>query len=112
MRASMMLMLASCLALTACGGGPNDIAAKACTAEAANRLGGKTYEIDTKAFAASAKAEAADTFLLKAPVTFDKGLATEYKQVCQCRVRVDKAGASVLFMQFDWNNADQVQQPQ
>jgi hypothetical protein len=112
MRACVMLVLASCFALSACGGGPNDAAAKACAAEAANRLAGKTYEIDTKAFAASAKADAPDTYLLKAPVTFDKGLATEYKQVCQCRARVDKSGASVLFMQFDWENADQMQKAQ
>ena len=110
MRACVLLMMSSCLALSACGGGPNDVAAKACAAEAATRMAGKTFEIDTKAFAASAKAEAADTYLLKAPVTFDKGLSTEYTQVCQCRARVDKSGASVLFMQFDWNNADQVKQ--
>jgi hypothetical protein len=107
----MMLLLASVFALPGCGGGPNEAAANACAAEAATRLSGKTYEIDSKAFAASAKAESADTFLLKAPIVFDKGLSTEYKQVCQCRARVDKAGASVLFMQFDWDNADQVQKP-
>jgi hypothetical protein len=112
MRACMMLLLASCLTLAACGGGPNDVAAKACAAEAATRLSGKTYEIDTKAFAASAKSESADTYVLRAPVVFDKGLSTEYKQVCQCRARVDKTGASVLFMQFDWENTDQVQKPQ
>lgn len=112
MRGCVMLMSAVCLALSACSGGANDLAAKACLAEAANRLSGKTFEIDSKAFAASAKAEAPDTFLLKAPVVFDKGLATEYKQVCQCRARVDKGSATVLFMQFDWNNADQVQKPQ
>ena len=110
MRACMMLIVSSCFALSACSGGPNDAAAKACAAEAATRLSGKSYEIDTKAFAASAKAEAPDTYVLKAPVTFDKGLSTEYKQVCQCRARVDKSGASVLFMQFDWENADQVKQ--
>ena len=92
--------------LAACGGSPNDPAAKACVAEAANRLSGKTYELSVKDFAASAKSESPDTFLLKAPVTFDKGLATEYKQTCQCRVRVDKSGANVLFMQFDWDNLD------
>ena len=110
MRACWVLIVANCLALSACGGGPNDAAAKACAAEAATRMAGKTFEIDTKAFAASAKAESPDTYLLKAPVTFDKGLSTEYKQVCQCRARVDKSGASVLFMQFDWENADQVKQ--
>ena len=101
---TVLLVSVGCLALAACGEKPNDLAAKACAAEAANRLAGKTFEIDTKAFAASAKAESADTYLLKASVTFDKGLSTEYKQPCQCRARVDKAGASVLFMQFDWDN--------
>ena len=105
-----LLTLIGCLVLAACAGGPNDAAAKACAAEAATRMAGKTFELNVKAFAASAKAESADTYLLKAPVTFDKGLSTEYKQVCQCRARVDKSGASVLFMQFDWENADQVKQ--
>lgn len=102
---TVLLMSVGCLALAACAEKPNGAAAKACAAEAANRLAGKTFEIDTNAFAASAKAEAPDTFLLKASVTFDKGLSTEYKQTCQCRARVDKNGASVLYMQFDWDNA-------
>ena len=106
MRACMMLIAGGCLVLAACGGGASDTAAKACAAEVANRMAGTTYEIDAKELARSAKSESADTFLLKAPVTFDKGLKSEYKQVCQCRARVDKAGATVLCMQFDWENAD------
>jgi hypothetical protein len=105
MRAASMLVSGGCLLLAACGGGPADVAAKACTAEVATRMAGKTYEINAKVFAANAQSESADTWLLKAPVTFDKGLSTEYKQNCQCRVRVDKSGATVLFMQFDWDNA-------
>lgn len=105
MRAASLLIFAGCLLLAACSSGPADVAAKACAAEVATRMAGKTYEVNPKDFAGNAQAESADTFLLKAPVTFDKGLATEYKQVCQCRARVDKSGASVLFMQFDWDNA-------
>ena len=112
MRAASMLVTVGCLMLAACGGGPADVAAKACTAEVATRMAGKTYEVNAKDFAAHMQSESADTFLLKAPVTFDKGLSTEYKQTCQCRARVDKSGASVLFMQFDWENSDQVQKPQ
>jgi len=104
MRAASMLVPIGCLMLSACGGGPADVAAKACTAEVATRMAGKTYEVNPKDFAANAQSESADTFLLKAPVTFDKGLSTEYKQTCQCRARVDKSGAAVLFMQFDWDN--------
>ena len=107
MRACMMLVLGGCLVLGACGGGATDAAAKVCASEVANRRTGKAYEVDVKELARSAKAESEDTFLLKAPVTIDKGLNTEYKQVCECRARVDKSGAaSVLFMQFDWENAD------
>jgi hypothetical protein len=108
----MMLVMGGSVLLGACGGGPSDTAATACAADVANRMAGKTYEVNAKDFARSAQSESADTFLLKATVTFDKGLATEYKQVCTCRARVDKSGASVLFMQFDWENADQVQKPQ
>jgi len=105
MRTASMLVIVGCLLLSACGGSPADVAAKACAAEVATRMAGKTYEVNARDFAGNAQAESADTFLLKASVTFDKGLASEYKQVCQCRARVDKAGASVLFMQFDWDNA-------
>ena len=105
MRSASMLLTVACLLLSACGGSPADTAAKACAAEVATRMAGKSYEVNPTDFARSAQSESADTFLLKAPVTFDKGLTTEYKQVCQCRARVDKSGASVLFMQFDWDNA-------
>lgn len=105
MRAASLLVTLACLLLSACGGGPADVAAKACVAEVATRMAGKSYDVNPKDFASNAQSESADTFLLKAPVTFDKGLTTEYKQACQCRARVDKAGATVLFMQFDWDNA-------
>jgi hypothetical protein len=109
MRGSTVLWVSvGCLALAACGDKQNDIVAKACAAEAANRMAGKTFEIDAKAFAASAKAETADTFTLKAPVTFDKGLSTEYNQLCTCKARVDKNGATVLFMQFEWLDNSQL----
>ncbi len=107
MRAQILLVLAATLVLGACGNGRNDQAAKACSAEIANRLAGKTYEIDLGDLAQHAKSEAVDTLLLSSTATFDKGLSTQYKQTYECRVRFDKIGTpSVLYLQFNWNTAD------
>jgi hypothetical protein len=107
MHARFIPVLVAGLFLSACGHGPNDQAAAACSTEIAKRLNGKTYEIDIGDLAAHAKSEAADTLLLSSTAVFDKGLSTQYKQTYDCRVRIDSAGAaSVIYLQFNWNTAD------
>ena len=104
-RALMVLVLGASIA--ACGNSRNDQAAPACSAEIANRLAGKTYELDLRDLAAHAKSEAADTLLLSSTAVFDKKLSTEYKQSFDCRVRFDASNTpSVLFLDFKWNTAD------
>jgi len=106
MRVRGFLVLALAAGLVACGGGREDKAAQACSAEISTRLAGKNYAIDLKDLAAHNKAESADTLLLSSVAVFDKGLSTEYKQNYDCRVRCDKAAPSVLFLDFKWNTAD------
>jgi len=107
MRARTFLVLALGATLAACGGGREQQAAQACSAELAKRLSGKTYNIDLGDLAAHAKTESADTLLLSSVAVFDKGLSTEYKQSYDCRVRFDSASAaSVLYLDFKWNTAD------
>ena len=107
MRARIMLVLVLGLLLGACGNSRSDQAAKACSTEIANRLAGKTYELDAGDLAAHVKSEAADTLLLSSTALFDKGLSTQYKQTYECRVRFDSANVpSVIYLQFNWNTAD------
>jgi hypothetical protein len=107
MRARTLLLLGFGACLAACGGGREQLAAQACSAEIAKRLGTKTYAIDQRDLAAHAKTESADTLLLSSTAVFDKGLSTEYKQSYDCRVRFDSANAaSVLYLDFKWNTAD------
>ena len=54
MRAAMMAM-ALAVSLTACGGGRELTAARACEAAVKNKLAGRTFELDPKALAARAK---------------------------------------------------------
>lgn len=107
MRMRIMLVPALALALAACGSGNrNDRAAKACEAEIAKRLSGKSYEIDLGDLAAHATAEGADMLTLSSTAVFDKGLSTEYKQTYTCRARVDGGTASVINLEFYWNTSD------
>lgn len=104
-------MLAGCLLLllSACvGSGPDSIAAKACGAEVAQRLAGKTYDLDTNTLAASAEAETdtTDIWRLSAPIVFDRGLASEFTQTFKCKVRVDAGTANVLSLEFIWAMKD------
>jgi hypothetical protein len=102
--ASFLLLL-----LSACGGsGPGQLAANACIAEVNQRLEGKSYELDAKAFAASAETEqgATDIWHLTVPVVFDRGLGTEFTQNLKCKARVDGGSASVLSIEFIWAMKD------
>ena len=101
--ALLMLLLSGCS-----GGGPEKLAADACMAEVDQRLAGKTYEVDTDGFLASAapSADSPATLQLTTQIVFDRGLASEFTQVLKCKVRLDGKTASVLSLEFIWSMED------
>ena len=102
----MALVLTFMGLLSACGGSRERIAADTCMQEVESRLAGKRIEVDVARLAASAKSIAVDTLQLSAPIVFDQGSAEEYTQTIECRVRLDGARPSLLFLQFNWNIDD------
>ncbi|HWU52692.1 MAG TPA: hypothetical protein VN153_07730 [Tahibacter sp.] len=103
MRAAVMAMALAVL-LTACGGGREQMAAQACEAAVKNKLAGRTFELDSKALAARAKAESGDILSLNSEIVFDRGLTSEYKQTFDCKVRFEGGKEpAVILLQFNWS---------
>ncbi|MEO7199364.1 MAG: hypothetical protein ABIY56_04015 [Dokdonella sp.] len=99
--------LTVCVLLSACAADRAHTAADVCIDEATSKLADKRVDYDRKQLAASARETAPDTWQISAPLVFDAGLASEYTQILDCRVRFDDSGApSVLFMQFNWSMDD------
>lgn len=97
------------LLLVACAGsGPGKLAADACVSEVNQRLAGKTFDLDARNLATSAKLEegAGDIWHLSTQVVFDRGLSTEFTQNLNCRIRVENGTASVLSLEFIWAMKD------
>lgn len=86
--------------LAACSGSRESQAAAACEAEAKDRSEGKLLAVDRKALAAGATIESGDIIRLKAPVTFDTGLQSEYTQELDCRVQVSGDEVRVIGITF------------
>lgn len=86
--------------LAGCGGSRESQAAAACETAAKERSEGKLLEVDRKALIAGATSEAADILRLKAPVTFDTGLQSEYTQALECRVQFSDGQARVIGIIF------------
>ncbi len=107
MRAKLSLLISTALLLSACGGSREQQAAKACDAAVKDKVAGRGYEMSVKDLAASAKPEG-DALRVSAPIVFDKGLTSEYKQVLDCRVRFEagKSAPTVIFLQFNWAMED------
>lgn len=106
MRAAVMAVSMMVL-LSACGGGREETAARACETAVKNRLAGRTFEMDVKTMASKAKAESGDTLSLNAEIVFDKGLTSEYKQTVDCKVRFEgDKEPSVILLQFNWSMDD------
>jgi hypothetical protein len=102
-----VLPIVAGLCLCACGGGRNDQAGAACAKVIAEKLAGKSFELDRADMNAHASAEADNVVRIASTATFDKGLPTEYKQTFECRARFDNTQApSVISLQFNWNTAD------
>lgn len=108
MRARLPMMIATTLLLAACGGSREQQAASACDAAVKDKVAGRGYEMSVKELAANAKAEGADALHVSAPIVFDKGLSSEYKQILDCRVRFEagKSAPTVIFLQFNWATED------
>ena len=107
MRATIPIMLATCLFLGACGAGRNGAAADACRTAIADKLGDKNFTLDGAAMARGASNESADIVHVSSTIVFDKGLSTEYAQTFDCRVRFENGKApSVIGLQFNWSKAD------
>lgn len=104
MRHAILLLLV--ILLSACGNNEHRRAATACMAEVDNRLAGKHFEVDIGRLTDSAVAESAGTLQLSAPIVFDRGSASEYTQTVECRVRLDTAAPTVIFLQFNWSMDD------
>ena len=99
----LLLLLAACA-----GSGPGKLAADACVSEVNQRLAGKSFDLDARNLAASAKLEegAGDIWHLSTKVVFDRGLSTEFTQNLNCRIRVENGTASVLSLEFIWAMKD------
>lgn len=107
MRIGIGVVLGIGFVLAGCSAGRNDKAAAACNVEIGKRMNGRSYTLDLKDLAAHAKEESGDTVLLTSTVVLDKDLPTQDQQSYECRVRFDAAGnANVLYLQFNFNNAD------
>ncbi|GMV30204.1 MAG: hypothetical protein AMXMBFR59_23290 [Rhodanobacteraceae bacterium] len=102
-----VVAIALAVLLSACSGGREQTAAKACESAVKNKLAGRTFELDPKAMAASAKAEGGTILALSADIVFDKGLTSEYKQTFDCKVRFEgDKEPSVILLQFNWSMDD------
>lgn len=100
---SMALLLAACGGEGGAeGGGPGDVAAKACRAAAESRLEGKLFELDLAALAASMKDAPNGEKFLTAPITIEPGLTSETKQIVECTVRFTGERADVVGFVFNW----------
>ncbi len=106
MRAA-IVAVAMAVLLSACGGGREETAARACESAVRNKLAGRIFELDVKTMASKAKTESGDILSLNGEIVFDKGLTSEYKQTLDCKVRFegDKEPA-VILLQFNWSMDD------
>jgi hypothetical protein len=102
---NLLLLLAASVALAGCGQSREQKAVAACEKAAADKLTGKTYELDTKDMLAKATSPDANTVQINSVVYFDRGLPAESKQQIECRVQYDPNNANaepVAFVQFIW----------
>lgn len=95
-----IMVLAVASALAGCGDSPAARAAAACADAAKERAEGKLLAVDPKALEQSAASEGKDALRLRAPVTFDTGLQSQYTQTLDCRVKLTDGKAQVIGVTF------------
>ena len=104
MRFTLPIFIAAVL-LSGCGGREQQ-AASACDKAVKDKIAGRAYDMSMKSLVTSVTVDA-DTLHLTAPIVFDKGLSSEYKQVLDCRVRFEPGKEpTVIFLQFNWATED------
>lgn len=82
--------------LAGCGGASE--AVSVCEAAVAERLPGRTYELDSDALRESVREDGEDTVSLNAPLVIDPGMTIEQRQTVECRVR----GGDLISLNFIW----------
>lgn len=82
--------------LAACGGASE--AVSVCEAAVAERLPGRTYQLDSEALRASAREDGEGVVHLQAPLVIDPGMTIEQRQTVECRVR----GGDIIALNFIW----------
>ncbi|MCX7042336.1 MAG: hypothetical protein NT117_06560 [Gammaproteobacteria bacterium] len=111
MKLTAITMLLPLMALAACsnqagggGGSRNELAATACDAYAKGQLEDKLYKLDHAELAKSMADSGDGSAILRGPITIEPGLASESKQMLECRVRFveGKDSPDVINMQFIW----------
>ena len=94
------------LLLTACGASPDKRAVDACQKAIAEKMTGKSYEIDPKDMLVKLQKQDNNTVSITSMLFLDKGLPAETKQSFECRVQFDpanpKAEPSIVGLTFTW----------
>lgn len=92
------------LLLTACGGGRDDKAVKACEDAVKQRMSDRAYSLDAADMKAKAKPEGEDMIHIQTTIVFDPGLPREVKQTMDCKARfvAGKDVPDVVSLTFTW----------
>lgn len=83
--------------LVACGGGTSGAVA-VCESAVAERLPGRSYQLDVNAMRESAREDGEGVVFLEAPLVIDPGMTIEQRQMVECRVR----GSDIISLNFIW----------
>lgn len=101
-----MLFAAMALLLTACGASPDQRAVDACRDAIAEKMTGKTWEIDEKDMLVKLQKQDNNTVAISSVLFLDKGLPAETQQTFECRAQFDpnnpKAVPSIVGLTFTW----------
>lgn len=92
------LMTAATLGAVLAGCGGSSKAVSVCEAAVAERLPGRTYELDSEALRASSREDGEGIVFLQAPLVIDPGMTIEQRQSVECRVR----GGDIISLNFIW----------
>ncbi|WP_187265891.1 hypothetical protein [Alkalisalibacterium limincola] len=92
------MMTAATLGAVLAGCGGSSQAVSVCEAAVAERLPGRTYQLDADALRASAREDGEGVVFLQAPLVIDPGMTIEQRQTVECRVR----GSDIISLNFIW----------